>query len=34
MWELKNNSINYDVNWSIACKVDPYTSAAGKCDLR
>ena len=31
--ELKRNSINYDLNWSIACKSNTYTGGTTKCDL-
>ena len=33
IWELKNNSINYDLKWSIASKAHPYTGGTRKRDL-
>ena len=33
VWELNNSNINYDLKWSIACKVQPYTGGTRKCDL-
>ena len=32
-WELKNNTINYDLKWSVACKAYPNTGNTTKCDL-
>ena len=33
IWELKNNSINYDLKWFIACKAYRYTGGTGKSEL-
>ena len=30
---MKNNSINYDLQWYVACKAHPYTGSTTKCDL-
>ena len=31
--EMKNSNINYDLKWSIGCKVHPYTGGSRKRDL-
>ena len=31
--EVENRSINYDLKWSIAYRVHPYTGGSIKCDL-
>ena len=33
IWEVKNSTINYDLELSIACKAHPYTGGTRKCDL-
>ena len=31
--EMKNSNINYDLKWSIGCKVHPYTGVSRKREL-
>ena len=31
--EVKNSNINYDLKWSIGCKVHPYTGVSRKREL-
>lgn len=30
---MKNSNINYDLKWSIGCKVHPYTGVSRKREL-
>ena len=33
IWKLKSNSINHDLQWSVAFNVHSYTGGTRKCDL-
>ena len=33
IWQLKNNSIDFSLKWSIAVKANPYQCGSRRCDL-
>ena len=33
IWELKRNSIDYDINWKIVCQVPAYNNITKRCEL-